>query len=273
MAKKYRWTPAKYKAALLGNRENGVEGLRSLVKGFDAKDGYDVRNIDEWTPQQRRRVREYFGRVEQLEAQSKLVVRPKSEKNLRQLQKSFHGDVASKEFKVAYVPYHEPKVTLPGAKKRKPKIRISSQGVSIQTKQYERVFIPFNQKSLVKNARSEIQRAARAIPGASLYFVQTGDNQTIHGQSLGIVTTQILKWMEQYDGVSPLPASSGNRGDSPKSHHWKYWLNGLVGYVLPRGQDVRKMAQIIREGRAANEERKRKLRNYMHRKTDPKGRK
>ena len=246
--------------------------MRSLVKGFEAREGYDLRNIDEWTPQQKRRVREYFERVERLEAQAKLVVRPKSKAALKKLQDSFHGDVPSKEFKVAYVPYHEPKLTLPGAKKRKPRVRIQKEGVSIQTAQYERVFIPFNQRALAKNARGEIARAAKDIPGASLYFVQVGDNQTIHGQSLGIVTSQILKWMEQYDGVSPLPQGSGNKGDNPRSHHWKYWLNGLVGYVLPRGQDVRKMAQIIRAGRAANEERKRKLRNYMTRKSE-KGRK
>lgn len=266
MPRKYRWTPEKYRAALQGNRAQGVEGLRSLARGFDAGDGYDLRRVGDWTAAQKRRVRDYFRRVEQLEAQPKLIVRSKSDKNLRKLQESFHGDVPSKDFKVAFVPYHEPKTTLPGAKKRKPRVRVQREGVSIQTRNYERIFMPFNQKALVRNPRNEIERAAKGMPGASLYFVQVGDNQTLNGKSIGLIAQDILKWMEQYDGKRALPESSGNKGDNPKHHHWKYWLNGLVGYRLPSGTNIRKMARVIREGREANEQRKRKLRNYMKRK-------
>lgn len=265
MARKYNWNAEKYRAALVGNKSAGVEGLRSLAKGFDSSDGYNLNRIDKWTPAQRRRVRDYFARVEQLEAQSKLIVRPQSTKALKKLQDAFHGDVPSKDFKVAFVPYHRPKVTLPGSKRAKVRIRVLTEGISIKNGRYERVFIPFNQKALARDPKREIKRAAEKIPGASLFFVQVGDNQTLNGKSLGLITSEILKWMEQYDGVTPLPKSSGNRGDNPKDHHYKRWLNGLVGYVLPKSADVRTMGRIIREGRELNEDRKRKMRNYMKR--------
>jgi hypothetical protein len=84
--------------------------------------------------------------------------------------------------------------------------------------------------------------------------------------SIGILTRQILQWMEQYDGKSKLPEDSGNKGDSPRHHHWKQWLRGLVGYILPGGkQDFRKVMRLIDEGRKENNERKRKLRNFMKR--------
>jgi hypothetical protein len=284
VASKYRWTPEKYRAALVGRREDGVEGLRSLVRGFESKKtavrdakgrfsgtvgGYDLKRIDEWTPQQRRKVRDYFHRVEQLEGQAKLIIRPRGEgakAKLEKLHESFHGDIPSQDFKVAFIPYHDPKTSLPGAKRVKPKVRLTRQGVSIKTRRYERIFIPFDQKRIVRDPVNEIKRAASQIPGAQIYFAQVGDNQTVNGMSIGILTRQILQWMEQYDGKSKLPEDSGNKGDSPRHHHWKQWLRGLVGYILPGGkQDFRKVMRLIDEGRKENNERKRKLRNFMKR--------
>lgn len=266
MSKKYIWNAAKYRAALLGDADNGVKGLRSLAYGFEAADGFNLHDINTWTPAQRRKVRETFKRVEELEAQPKIIVRPRSQKKLKQLQQSFHGDTISKNLKVAFLPFSTPKLTK-GAKQQAPKVRMLKEGVSIQTPQYERVFIPFNHRRLATNPEAEIKRAAEQIPGAALYFVQNGNNQTLNGKSIRAITEQIIKWMGQYDGVKPLPKTSGNRGDSPKSHHWKKWLDGLVGYVLPKRVDVLKLSKIIKAGREANEQRKRAERNFMKRKS------
>lgn len=266
MSKKYIWNADKYRAAIKGSAENGVKGLRSLAYGFEAADGFDLRDIENWTASQRRKVRETFRRIEELEAQPKITVRPRSKEKLKQLQQSFHGDTKSNNLKVAFLPYSDPKLTMPGAKAKPPKVRVLKEGVSIQTAQYERVFIPFNHRRLATDPETEIARAASQIPNAALYFVQNGNNQTLNGKSVRAITEQIIKWMGQYDGKKPLPKTSGNRGDSPKSHHWKKWLDGIVGYVLPKRVDVRKLSQIIKKGREANEQRKRQERNFMKRK-------
>lgn len=266
MARKYQWSAAKYRAALLGNREDGIKGLRSLARGFDAKDGYDINKIDKWTAAQRRKVRETVHRVHELEGQLKMVVRPQKESELRRLQKGFHGSVPSKQFKVAFVPYHDPRIVQPGAKQPQPKIRMLKEGVSVQTRGYNRVIIPFDPVKLATNTRREVARAAAQMPKAKIFFVQTGNNQTLHGMSLGIVTSQILKWMEQYDGIKALPSSSGNKGDNPEHHHWEKWLTGLIGYELHKGVNVQKMMQTIRAGRQANQQFKRERDNYFKRK-------
>lgn len=243
-----------------------VRDARGRFKGRSG--GYNLVEFDEWTPQMRRKVRDYFARVEKLEGQAKLIVRPHgkgAKAKLERLHEAFHGEVPSQDFKVAFIPYHEPKVTLPGAKQRKPRVRITRDGVIIQTKQYERVLIPFNQKALVRDPPHEIQRAASLMPGARIYFAQVGEAQSITGMSLGILTRQVIQWMEQYDGVNPLPRSSGNRGDDPKYHNWRNWLKGLVGYVTERGMTTRKMMQRISEGRMANREQNRIRRNLMRR--------
>jgi len=266
LSNKFTWSIAKYRAALLGDDENGIKGLRSLAYGFDAADGYNLHDFESWTPYQRRKIRETFEHVRQLEAQPKIVIRPRSKKNLQRLQQSFHGDTPSGNLKVAFLPYSDPKLAMPGAKSKAPQVKMLKEGVSIKTPHYERVFIPFNQKALAKNPEAEIKRAAAKIPGASVYFVQNGNNQTLRGKSLRTITEQIIKWMGQYDGVQPLPKTSGNRGDAPKYHKWDQWLDGIVGYVLPKRVDVLKLSKIIRAGREANAENKRKKRNYLKRK-------
>ena len=263
MARKYVWTADKYRAALRGNAENGVKGLRSLAYGFDPKDGFNLHDIKEWSPAQKRKIRDTFKKVEQLEAQPKITVRPRSAKKLKQLQESFHGDVKTKNLKVAFIPFHDPKLAMPGAKHTAPKVRLLKEGVSISTRQYERVFIPFHHRQLATNPEAEIKRVASKIPGAALYFVQNGNNQTLNGKSVRLITEQIIKWMGQYDGRKQLPKTSGNRGDKPKNHHWKKWLDGLVGYILPKRVDVRKLSRIIKAGRDANQKHKREQINFM----------
>src|SRR5690606_1677208 len=134
MARKYVWTKEKYKSVVGGNRRENIVGLRSIVKGFDKKDGFDLNKGDKWTLAQQRRVREYCRRVEQLAAQPKRIVRARGE-NLKKLQDAFHGDVPSSKFKVAFVPDTEPKLSMPGAKQVKPKIRVLKEGISIKRKQ------------------------------------------------------------------------------------------------------------------------------------------
>lgn len=249
---KIKWSDKKYKIALLGDT---LPGLRSVVKGFEASDGYDLRSIETWSAARKKRVRDYYNTVHKLEAQERIVVRPRSKKNLKSLQDAFHGDVPSRMFKVAFVPYTSPK-GLPGAKPRKPVIKYLKSGISIDAGAYERLFVPFDKKALVKNPEVEIKRVLGAMPGARLYFVQTGEFQTLNGMGPKILSEQVLKYMHLYDGVKALPRGSGNAGDHPHSHHWKYWLNGVVGFVFPKKLDVSAMQRQITQGMQAAKERR-----------------
>ena len=202
MARKYQWTKRKYAAVVAGNHGSDIEGLRAFYRGFDPKDGFDLRFVDTWTAYQKRKVREHFHRLELLQAQPKRAIHARG-KNLQKLIKAFHGDIPSKNMKVALVPDTEPKLTIEGAKQSPPKVRILSEGISIKRDYYDRVFIPFNQKALAKDAAKEIKRVAEQIPNAKLYYVQVGEYQNLSGKSIGLVTKEIQKWIEQYDGKKP----------------------------------------------------------------------
>jgi hypothetical protein len=104
------------------------------------------------------------------------------------------------------------------------------------------------------------------MPGVQLFFVQVGEYQSVTGKSIGLLTQQVLDWMQKYDGKKALPDSSGNKGDDPKHHHWKYWLNGLIGYRMPGKVDIRKLAKIIYAGRVKNEKLTDERKRFMRRK-------
>lgn len=262
MGKNVRWSRDKYRIAMQGDT---MPGLRSVVKGFEASDGYDLRRIDEWSPSQKRRVREYYKRMHGLLAQEKIVVRPRNKGNLDALQDAFHGDVPSKQFKVAFVPYTTPK-GLPGAKKGAPKIRYLESGVSVDAGAYERLFVPFNKRALVKDTQKEIRRVIDSMPGARLFFVQTGEFQTLNGESARSLTEKVIRYMSLYDGVKQLPRSSGNSGDDPRYHHWKQWLNGVVGFIFSKRLDVSRIQKQIIQGMQAAKERRKQQDKAMKRK-------
>ncbi len=239
-----QWSDEKYRIALQGDE---LPGLRSTARGFGASDGYDLRKVDDWSPAKKRKVRDSYEKMYHLLAQSKRVVRPRSKQNLRTLQDSFHGDIPSREFKVAFVPYTDP-TPLPGAKRSKPRIRYTQRGVVFDTGAYARHFEAFDKTALAKKPDAEIKRAIAQMPEAKLFFIQSGQFQTLNGKSAGLIAQQVKQYMQQYDGKTPLPRGSGNRGDSPKSHHWKYWLEGIHGYSFGKRIDIGKMQRTIVDG-------------------------
>lgn len=224
-----------------------LPGLRRVVKGFMPDDGYDLRHFKDWSSSKKRRVRDYYQRVHLLEAQERIIVRPRSKTNLDKLKDAFHGDIPSKQFKVAFVPYTQPK-GLPGAKPHNPTIKYLKSGISINAGAYERLFVPFDKRALVQDAEGEINRVLKVMNGAKLCFVQTGEFQTLNGESPGILARRVLQYMNLYDGVKKLPSYSGNSGDHPSQHHWKYWLNGVVGFIFPKTLDINKMQKQISQG-------------------------
>lgn len=271
--RKINWTRDKYAAIVKGGLEYGIPGgLRSYFYGFDTEDGFDIRHVDQWTSGQRAKVRERYHRYKRINGQPKRFVRVRNEENKRKLQEVFHDEIPSDDIKGAFVPDTEPVVS-PGFKKKPMTVRVLKEGISVDRPGlYQRQFIPFSQKQLVKNARAEIARVSKQMKNVSLYFVQVGEFQSLTGMSLGIVTKQVLDWMAQYDGKKQLPGSSGNRGDAPKHHHWKFWLKGLVGYSIPHKATPNDLMKAIVRGRKLNNELKR-LRANLERRAKVKPRK
>mgnify|MGYP003387470028 CR=1 FL=1 len=228
-----------YADAVKGNA--GVPGLRSVAVKFAAADGYNLHDIDQWTPGQKRRVRDTYQKVYHLLAQEKRIVRPRSKKNLKLLQENFHGDIQSGNLKVAFIPDTDPK-RLPGAKKARVKIRYTSHGIVLDRGNYRREWYAFNKRALARDPKAEIGKAIASMPTAKTFVIQTGEFQTISGLSAESVSNTVQRWMKKYDPKLNVRA---------KGHDYRKWLNGIHGYSFGRGIDSGKMTKAISEGREA----------------------
>lgn len=246
---KRKYTNDWYKLALQGAKDNDAQykGLRKYATGFDAKNGYDLRDIDNWTASQKRKVREYAKVVHELQARSNVVYKTRSASKLEIAQEAGQHPKGFKQIKVAFIPY-TPAKSDPSAK---PRVTVSDRGVSVKAKYYEKVFFAFDKTRLAKRTEQELDRIVKNAEsdGFKHFTIATGLHQlgqTFDGASF---KNAVLMLMAKYDGRKPLPDSSGNRGDSPKSHHWKLWLEGMVGYRFTPGGTNKRLLQDIEQAR------------------------
>ncbi len=256
MARKFIWNVIKY--------AEEVRRLRPIMRGFEARNDFNLREVSTWSRGQKQKIRNAFKRVQVLQAQARVPMKAPA-KDLRQLQKAFHGGIQSKDLKVVFTPSVRPKFALDESKKAKPRVYIRDDIVWVKEAGYERALVEFDHQQLAKDARAEIARANEQMGGADLYFVQTEMYQSVNGRNLASVMTLITKWMHQYDGKRALPSGSGNSGDDPKHHHWSMWLKGLVGYRLGGKRTPHQMAVLIDKGRQDNERMKAERNRRMRR--------
>lgn len=239
------WSKANYRDALLGG--DGVAGIRSYVRGVEAKNGYNLHEFDTWTPAQKRKVRAAYDGVNALEAQEKFASRPRNPRTLKLLQATFHGDVKIPGLKVALIPWTAPKAR-PGAKRPAPKITIKKGVVAIDVGTYRREFVAFNPLALIDNTPAEVRRVFGELVRAPTYFIKVGEYQTLNAKGEPQLLAQVQKWMAQYDGEKALPARRGRRDNRPKAHGWWNWLDGVYAIKPAKGVSVSKAERLIVEG-------------------------
>jgi hypothetical protein len=243
MSKRYVWSKKHYVDVLMGNKKEGITGLRSVARGFDSS-VYNIHNFADWSPYQKSKLRKYAKYVEDLEASEKVIVRPRNEKTLRQMQDSFHEEIPSKAFKVAWIPYHSPVTHKEGLKPFRPKVRVTKYGVILETPWYDRAFMAFNLKALVRNPDAEIKRAMSHFPGADTYLIQCGKHESRNSYSQQVAINRVKEWMGY--------------------KNWRQWLKGIMGYSLKK-KSVKTFRKMIVQGRKSNNERKNVRRRYLSR--------
>jgi len=251
-----------YKQALQGvaDKQPGeYQGLRKYATGFGAKEGYSLKNIDNWTPYQKRKVREYAKEAHELQARSNVVYHTRSKEKLELAQKAGQHSAGHKQFKVAFLPY-TPAKSDPSAK---PVVTVSKTAVKIQAKYYDKVLFPFDKKALVRNAELELARVLveAGSQGYRHFTIAAGKHQIINIHDPEAFINAALRLMAKYDGYKAIPQRSGNHGDNPKEHHWKMWLEGAIAYKFKPGEtrkSLLKDMESARRERRLERDRKRK---------------
>lgn len=247
MTKTIRWSAAKYRDAVKGRVQDGIVGLRSVAYGFDASEGFDLRRVSTWTPAQRRKVREASRLAMELTQQPKRIVRARGE-NLEKLQRAFHGR-RTPRLKVAFVPDVFPEALQPGLKRPAPKITIHAHDIAIQHRDFGRILVPFDKVALATDPQKEVARAMRVFPqDVKDFAIQCERNITLATHGKQTTAREVLKLMERYNGVDPIPRGSKNAGANPERHKWDLWLVGVIGYRFDPSADENAIVRRVTEG-------------------------
>lgn len=244
------WSYERYALALQGHA--GIPALRKTVEGFTPADGYDLRQFHNWTSSQKRRVRKYYDDVHLLLSQERRVVFPRNKAAKKKLQHAFHGDVASSKFKAVFVPYTTP--ILSTGEHLEGRITYTQAGIKIHNGEAVRHFEPFDQYALASDPETEVKRVTNLLKGASLYYIQVNEFQTLNGGDAKIISNKVLKWIAQYDGVKALPKGR-HYGERPEAHFYGDWLKGMVGYQIGEA-DIMSMNKKIIDGIKGAKERR-----------------
>ena len=189
-----------------------------------------MRSVSSWTPAQKARVTKYWHELQNLTAQPRYIYHTRSPSKLKQAQQVVQSEPGYK-WKVAFIP-HTPKILSSGKpSKAKPKIEFTAEGVRIREPGYRRSFVPLNPMKLAIDPQKEIKRAIKKnAPRAKHFVIQAGVNQMAGVSDKSNIIKDVIKLMNRYDGIKPLPNSSGNAGDAPKTHKWDRWLTGVIAY-------------------------------------------
>lgn len=246
MSRRVKRSTEFYAAAVRG--VSGFPGLRAFARGFDASDGFNLNQVESWTKAQRAKVTRYWNEYQRLTAQSKKVYRPRNKDNLKAAQLA-GGHEKGFKFKVAFLP----------AETDNAKVKITKAGVVIQEQGYTRHLIEFDQRALAKDHEKEVKRAIAQAPAAKSFQIIAGQNVIMSAFDKTTLPAEIGKLMAKYDGRTPLPMSSGNFGDRPKSHHWKLWLAGVQAYEFPKSRG-RPMLGVIKRMERRNAQRRKERR-------------
>lgn len=214
-----------------------VKILRKVAPGFDAADGYDLRYP--LSKARKERVRAYASEMQRLTNRSYISFSSKSKSDLS-LAQNFSQHDPHYKFKVAFVPYasHTGET---------PKVSVRQGILTISGSESIKRFVPFEPEELALEPEIEVRRAWQLMgTGVRHFTLQTGDYETRAGFDVVTASTEVLKLMERYNGLT-MPADSRHRNDNPSVHDYRKWLHGINGYTFTRPQVGRKQMIAAQE--------------------------
>ena len=120
-----------------------VRRTGNIARGFGAVDGYDLRDVDEWTPQQKAKLTRTFNAVNKLASRPFQVYRPRKRENLAIVQKATHGTVTTPpELNIAFVPVAYPA--------ERATVKIKKQRVTIKEREQVIPRVEVQERDIVK---------------------------------------------------------------------------------------------------------------------------
>lgn len=254
----YRPTKQEYIAAVKALRHGfddpiTGESTGKVATGFEARDGYDIRHFDSWTPAQKAQVTKLYNLVDHLTARPFYVYRGRKPENIRLMQEVAQHEQFPKQLKVAF---------LPSPAKIKPKIRITkSRQVVIKQGRITRRAISLEQAGLTPedfaiDPRGATVEAINQLETGKAYQIRAGKYLIKAAYSAKILPREVAKLVQKY-GADSYDASDSN------SSYFGNWLGGFEVYDFEQLRDFNRFRdRQTRSREAMKEERERARREW-----------
>jgi len=235
-----------------------------FADGFEASDGFDIRQINRWTPAQKGKISRMFRIIDKLTSRPFQVYRSRNKKNLRKVQQAAQHDEFPKNLKVAFVPS--------SSQKARVKIRITKKGnVKFKQGSVRREVIDFASygyapEDLALDPGAVVEDVARQVP-ANRYKIQAGEHEVNQGRSIGRMGSSFQRNKLKEAVMKMVNYYSADRFDvnNKNSSYFGNWLFGIVGYTFDEYADYRQYQAAYNNARIAKKKRNKALRLKLKR--------
>ena len=238
--------------------------MGKFADGFEAKDGFDLRRMHQWTPAQKGKITRLFKTIDKLTSRPFQVYRTRNKKNLRKVQQAAQHDEFPKNLKVAFVPSssQEARVKISITKKGNVKFK---QG-SIRREVIDFASYGYTPEDLALDPGAVVEDVARQVP-ANRYKIQAGEHEVNQGRSIGRMGSSfpLEKLKEAVRKMVNYYSADRFDKDNKNSSYFGNWLFGVVGYNFDEYADYRQYQAAYNRARQQTQKKRGALRQQLKR--------
>lgn len=208
-----------------------VAELRRYFEGFKAADGFDLRDVDEWTAAQKAKISRYWEVMGIQVARPHVVKRYKRPERIKAAAEFAQQDRLLKGQKAVLIPADDAK-ELRVSFDKDDRIKVRRRGVYVNK-------ISFNKRAFLADPITELRRVLNTTD-AQVFKFMNGPHESRGVFNRDELEQRVLQIIAEYG--SDMYDKSDRR-----SHHWKNWLTGLIPYSVRDAEKVLKASVRYRE--------------------------
>lgn len=209
-------------------RLTDVRRSGKIARGFTAADGYDMRDVENWTPQQKQKLSRVYNQIKQLTERPYYVYRGRKKENIERLQEATSPHGYPKEVDLAFIPVARPGER-PEIKFTKTDVVIADEELTIETVEIKErgvgrkpIYwedVGVTREMLEKTPRAAVMKMHEAI-GAKEYSPMAGAHSQPESYGPNALVREIRDIMYGYP------------------ERWPKFLLGVQAFTFPRQQDI-----------------------------------
>lgn len=213
-----------------------VRRTGNLARGFTGAEGYNLAEIDEWTPQQKAKVTKLFRVVSRLSARPFQIYRARKPENLRRVQEAAQHHAFPEELSVAFVPVGRPgekarvrltdkklvKIDTLGRKRTETRTQVDILERDVKHTPTLWADVGLSMQDVAEDPVGAVRKVIKEIGGKTFAFL-AGPSEFRRTRSAKGMEKEILRIMDQYE----------------EGNEWMRFLFGMQSYEMPEAADLK----------------------------------